>query len=286
MKHYQIRLVYLLSALVLFPACSGRFLNSGFAEFSDATVLLGKNIEYVFERSHEEELNLRMAESQTMDAVSVDDFLPKIVTMKHLETRKELIKYLTGYVELLSSLIAGGEREVFQRQAVQVYSNIRLVNLNHDAFLDDEEQGMIAAIAAAVPEAMTATKRRRMVLKIMEENQPRLEKIAGTLADEIQGLQVMLNNFYDRQFRLLVADRWGGDRGKRETYARLARELTVRREKINVIMNDLTAAMTYIPRTHKALRDTLRKNGSPGRVMAELLDFSQRIEDNFQDFSR
>jgi len=166
MKHHHIRFVYFFSALVLMPACSAGFISSGFEDFSDATDVLGKNVEYVMEQSRAEELNLRSAESLAKDNISLSDFQPKIVTMSHLESRKELIKYLTGYTRLLASLINSGKQSEFREQAIRVYGNIRAINTNHQGFLNDEEQGMIAACAAAIPEALTSAKRRGMILKI------------------------------------------------------------------------------------------------------------------------
>lgn len=286
MKFHHIRLVYLVPALVLMSACSTHFLGARFTDFSDSTALLGKNVDYVIEQSRAEELNVRRAEALGKETVSPIDFQPGVLTVERVETRKELTRYITMYAELLTSLVESGDRGEFQRQALKIYANIRNINTNHSGFLKSEEQGILSACAAAIPEAMTAAKRRHMLLRLMSQNQPRLEKITTLLTEELQQLQILLNNFYRRQFRLLVGNHWTGPETRREMLAKRAQEMTARRERLDVIFTDLIRALDYIPRTHKQLLAAVRSHGNPVQATADLLDFAARIESNFKEFSQ
>lgn len=286
MKHHHIRLVYIFFTLVLMSSCSAAYLGPQFREFSDATTLLGKNVDYVIQQSREEELNLRREESLLKDTVTADDFQATVLTIERVGIRKELTEYLTAYAKLLASLAEPGDGDDLQQRAVRVYTNICAVNVSHQNFLSENEQGVIASCAAAIPQAMTTSKRRGMLLRIMDENQPRLEKITSLVAEELGDLRIMLNNFYDRQFHLSIKQQWRDHKKSRQQLARAAQEMTVRRESINVIFSDLIKALAYIPRTHKTLRDTLRHHGSAFKSTAELLDFAYRVEAYFQEFSQ
>lgn len=285
MKHHHIRFVYVFSALVLMSACSVNYPGVRFNDFSDASALLGKNIDYVIQQSRAEELNLRRAEALNKEEIEPADFQPRVLTIQHVEIRKELTKYLASYAQLLASLVKPGDREELRMRALTVYTNIQTIDANHKGFLSTGEKSVIATWAATIPEAMTAAKRRAMILKVMEQNQARLEKITDLLTGEIQSLQLLVNNFYQRQFLLLVGDRWDADRQSRAKLAQEAQDLIVRRDQLNVIFTDLAKALGYIPRTHKELRDTLKNNGSPLRATIELLELTNRIEAYFQEFS-
>lgn len=285
MKHHHIRFVYVFSALVLMSACSVNYPGVRFNDFSDASALLGKNIDYVIQQSRAEELNLRRAEALNKEEIEPADFQPRVLTIQHVEIRKELTKYLASYAQLLASLMNPGDREELRMRALTVYTNIQTIDANHKGFLSTGEKSVIATWAATIPEAMTAAKRRAMILKVMEQNQTRLEKITDLLTGEIQSLQLLVNNFYQRQFLLLVGDRWGVDRQSRAKLAQEAQDLIVRRDQLNVIFTDLAKALGYIPRTHKELRRTLKNNGSPLRATIELLELTNRIEAYFQEFS-
>jgi hypothetical protein len=233
-----------------------------------------------------EELNLRKAESLEKETVSPTDFQPGVLTVERVETRKELTRYITMYAELLTSLVVSANQEEFQRQALKIYANIRNINTNHSGFLKSEEQGILATCAAAIPEAMTAAKRRHMLLELMSQNQPRLERTTTLLREELQQLRILLNNFYQRQFRLLVRRRWSEPGAPREKLAQIAQDIAVRRESINVIFTDLTKALGYIPRTHKQLLKAVRSHGNPVQATADLLDFTGRIESCVKEFSQ
>ena len=202
MKKYL--LIILSFFIFLFNTCSTKYMYPELSDFSDATDLIGKNIIYIFEKFQEEEMNLRVAQLVEKNSIKPEDLEPKVLTFQHLETRKSLIKYLVKYTRLLVTVFKKDYRKEIIENSKDVKSSLEEISENHKNFLSKKEIGIISTIAAAIPEALTYSKKRKVVKKIMRQNQILLEKIIGKLEGEMNSLQKVIQNFYDRQFILMV----------------------------------------------------------------------------------
>lgn len=283
-KKYLLLLI-LFELIFILYSCSTKYLHPDFVKFNEATDLIGKNVLYAFEKLQEEEMNLRIIEAIDKEAIKPSELEPKVLTFEHIEIRKELIKYLTNYTNLLVSMFEEDEKDDILENTENVNLNLVKINQNHKNFLTDNEIGVFSAISSAIPEALTYTKKRNIILKIMNENQEILEKIVNKLKNEIEISRVMINNFYDRQFRIAVVEKWPKKYSSREKYAKKGSKIIINRNKINIILVDIIKAIDIIPKLHKNLRKSFKSNETPVRAMKDLIDYAYRTKELYREFS-
>ncbi|MCK4765866.1 MAG: hypothetical protein KAW12_26940 [Candidatus Aminicenantes bacterium] len=281
----KILLYIFLVLLLLNTCCSYRYLQKPIGTFADANVLIGKNTVYVFEQLQEEEILVRIAESVKKDSIEPSDLEPRVLTTEHLETRKELIDYLVKYTELLHSLIDEDYNKDILNNNKRVNESIEKISSRHNDTFSREEVGIISAIGAALPEALTAARNRRLILKLMNRHQPLIDKISGMLKEELQLTKKVINTFFARQFRLVTAEKWPDKESKRESYAKKGAKILDRKRKINVILDDLIAAIGIISPTHKRLMGYVKNNRGPLNTLSSFVDYAARIEGLYLEYS-
>jgi hypothetical protein len=270
---------------MLTAACSYRHLHRPFSEFSESTGLIGKNAIYVFEQVRQEEIALRIAESIKNKTLKPGDLLPRVLTAAHLEARKEFVDYIVSYAALLESLIAKDFNRNILANAEMVRNNLQDISRNHDEFLSKNEMGIMTAVAAIIPAALTSARNRNVLLKIMKQHGPMIEETARILKEELTAVKLLINNFYSRLFRLKAAEPWPLEEAKRERYAKTGAEILERKTKINIILTDLIAALTILPPTHAQLLNFVRTNKSPLRTLASFVNYAVRAADLAGDFA-
>lgn len=275
----------LMLSLFVTAACTYRHLHRPFTEFSEAADLIGKNTVYVFEQLQKEEIALRIAESIGKDSLEPADLLPRVLTAAHLETRKEFIGYIVSYTRLLESLITKDHNSSILSSAQKVQENLRRIGSNHDDFLAKNERGIMTAAAAIIPAALTSARHRKVVLTVMKQHGPMIEKASALLKEELEAVKLMINNFYSRLFRLKAAAPWPGEEAKRERYAGIGAEILERKTKINIILSDLIEALAILPPTHARLLQLVRTNKGPLRTLASFVDYAVRVAELARDFS-
>ncbi len=282
----KILLIILLIYLILSACCSYRYLNRPFSDFSGAADLIGKNTLYIFEQLQEEEILLRIAESTKKERLKPSDLEPKVITTAHLELRKVLIEYIVNYTKLLESVIIKEYEKDIAGNAKKVNDNLKNISVNHYEFLSPKETGIMTALAAALPEALTAVRNRQFVLKFMKQHDPLIKKLTAVLQDELESTRQMLNNFYSRQFLVTAVEPWPGAQAKREKFAKLGAKILDRKRKINVILDDLIKAVAIIHPTHQKLLAFVKTNKGPLRTLTGLVNYAARIEARYIDFSK
>ena len=281
----KIIVILFLILIVLTTCCSYKYLHRPFREFSDSTDLIGKNTIYVFEQLQEEEILLRIAESIRKERLKPSDLEPKVITTEHLELRKLLIEYVVDYAELLESVIIKEYNKDITNNAKKVHDNLENISINHYEFLSKNEIGIMSSLAVALPEALTAARNRRFILKLMKQNDSLLEKTTAVLKEELESTKEMINNFYSRQFLLTAAEPWPDTESKREKYAKIGAKILDRRREINVILADLIKAVDTIHPTHQRLMKFVKTNKGPLRTLASLVNYAARVEAMYLDFS-
>jgi hypothetical protein len=281
----RIYLLILLWPLCWMVSCSTTYLETGFSKFNEATDVIGKNVVYSFERLQEEEMALRVAEAVGRESIKPSDLEPRVLTFAHLETRKELIRYLVNYSELLVSVFEADEKKDIMENAGAVGENLQTISQNHEDFLTGHEIGIMAAIAGAIPEALTAGTRRKTVLKFMNRNQPLLEKVAEALKAEMEATRIMVNNFFDRQFRMTIAEKWPKKESGREKLAKNGVKILINRNQVNLIILDVIRAIGLIPKVHEELKKSLKTHDTPIRILRDLVDYAFRIKALYREFA-
>lgn len=285
-------LIFLLVILVLLNACSSRFAHRSFTDFTDSTELIGKNTLYVFGQLRKEESNLRIVEARAKKSLNQHDLIPKVLTQKQLDLRTQLVNYIIDYVNLLQSLIIKDYNKDISANAKRVKSNLENISGNHDDFLTKNEIAIITTLTSALTETLTASANHAFILKIMKQQQPLLENVIARLKKELELTQIMVNNFFDRQFILVVKLPWPEKETKsvhkeRERLAKLGVKILQRKAKLDSIMTDLIQAIEIIPATHKRLRRMVKtRKGGPVRVTSQLVNYGARLEESFQDYKK
>jgi len=277
----------LLSLLpILMYGCSYRYLHRPFSNFSQSTDVIGKNTNYLFQQMQEEEIEVRIAEVLEKEVLAPGDLEPRVMTLKNLALREELVGYIVNYATLLESLVTYDYQQDIQANALRVHRNLSNININHQYTLSMEETGLISSMAALLPEAVVSVRNRSFILQLMNEQQPILTEIVGALKDELQVGQRLIENFYSRQFRVMAAEPWSREPAGRQQYARVGAKILDKKRKINVIFQDLRGALDVIPQTHNRLLGFVKTNKGPLRTLAQLVNFAARVESNYREFSK
>ena len=164
----------LIYVFIFSTCCSYRYLNKPFREFNAAADLIGKNTIYAFEQLQEEEILLRISEAVKKEEIKPSDLELRVLTAAHLETRKELIKYIVNYTELLESIVIKDYRRDIEKNSKKVNDNLENISVTHDNFLSRKEIGIISSLSFAIPEALTSIKNRDFIFKLMKQHDPLL----------------------------------------------------------------------------------------------------------------
>jgi len=273
------RRFFLLSiCLSLCLACSVRFMGPEFAEFHEATELVGKNVVYLYQELVAEEMRLRTLLAERLDRIRMTDLEPAILTHEQLDWRATAVEYLTGYTELLLEVMAQKHGKKIDDAVRQTFTNLQSINNSHHQFLTPEETGWLTALSGAVMEAATYPKKKAGVLRIMEKNQPLLERIVGILTDELTDTRGLLENILTRQFEEEVVKWWPEREDRRDTVAKRGYKIVQRKNELDIIARDLIAALKVIPSTHRELMESLKRHGEYYRALRDLVHFAYRID--------
>ncbi len=267
-------------------SCSTRYIGPEFYKFKQATELLGKNIVYIFAELMNEEMELLRVAAVKKDTVKPQDFEPSILNVQQIELRKELIRYITNYTGLLLEVFEYDNAEEIKKKVHQTQVNLDSINKNHNNFLTEKETGIITTITGAITEAVNYTRKREVVLSLMKNNQKILDKIIPKLKDELKITQLILKNIFNRQFLEAVESLWPQKINQRVKYSKIALKIIQRKNKINIILQDLIKAIDIIPMTHLELYSNLKNHQNIYRRLSEFVNFSYRIQQNYAKYAK
>ncbi|UCH97792.1 MAG: hypothetical protein JSV88_13325, partial [Candidatus Aminicenantes bacterium] len=265
--------------------CSTVYLKQPFKDFSDSTKKIGKNTTYCFEQLFAEEINTRIAESLKKETINSSLLEPNVLTWTQLELRKEFINYLVNYTDLLESIIIKDYTKDISKNAQQVKKNIETIYLSHIDPLKKRVSNLSFSIYSALAETLTASARRAFILKIMNQHQPILEIVIEKLKQELETTQVLINNFFDRQFLYMVCFRWPAKESSREKYAKIGAKILKRKREINSMLKEVIHAVELIPRTHQQLIKLVKDNQGPGQTLYQLINAGARLAEMLEEFS-
>jgi hypothetical protein len=253
-------------------------MKKSFTDFSKSTKTIGKNTTHCFEQLFDEEIKTRIAESVKQESMTQSLLEPKVLTWSQLQLRKELMDYIANYVKLLESVVIIDYQKDISKNYKQVTTNLEYISSHHEELLGKKEIAFISSLAAGLVEALTASARRAFLIKVMTQHQPILEMTVQKLIKELQTTQLMINNFFDRQFLLQVSMPWPSKISSREKYAKIGVKILDRKREINSILREVIKALDFIPMTHREMIRLLKYNDSPVRTLDQLSNFGAKLE--------
>ena len=277
-------LLILIICVFTFTGCSTIYMKESFTDFSNSTSTIGKNTTYCFEQLFSEEINTRIVESIKKEAMTQEELEPGVLTWSQLELRKELIKYITNYVKLLESVVIIDYQKDIYNNAEQTRENLEYIGTNHD-FIDKKEIAVLSSFTTGLVDALTSSARRAVLIKLMNQHQPVLEMTVQKLISELQTTQLMMNNFFDRQFLLQVSLPWPDKEANREKYAKIGVDILEQKREINSLLQEVIKALDFIPRTHEAMNRLLKYNDNPLRTLAQLSGFGAKLEEMYMEIA-
>ena len=285
MKRIIFIIILFIVLLCVFTNCSTKYLDQPFSDFSDSTKNIGKNTSYCFDQLFSEEINTRIAESLKIDAMNPSLLEPKVLTWSQLELRKEFINYLVNYTTLLESIIIKDYSKDISKNAQQVKKNIETISLTHTDLLKKRASNLSLSIYSALAETLTASARRAFILKTMHQHQPILETVIEKLKQELETTQILINNFFDRQFLYMVSLVWPTKESSREKYAKIGAKILKRQREINSMLKEVIQAVVLIPTTHRQLIKQVKDNQGPGQTLYQLTNAGTRLAEMLKEFS-
>ncbi len=104
-----------------------------------------------------------------------------------------------------------------------------------------------------------------------------LEMTIQKLIKELQITQLMIDNFFDRQFLFQVSLPWPSKESSREKYAKIGVKILDRKRKIKSMLQEVTKALEFIPLTHEEMIRLLKYNDTPVRTLDQLSNFGARL---------
>jgi hypothetical protein len=253
-------------------------MKQSFTDFSKSTKSIGKNTTYCFEELFKEEINTRIAESSKKESMTQEQLEPKVLTWSQLELRKQLIEYITNYVKLLESVVIVDYQKDITKNSKKIQDNLKYISTHHD-FIDKKEIAVLTSFSTGLVEALTSSARRSFLIKVMNQHQPIMELTVQKLISELQTTQMMINNFFDRQFLFQVSMPWPAKETSREKYAKIGVKILDRKRKINSMLQTVIKALDFIPLTHEEMTRLLKYNDTPLRTLVQLTNFGARLEE-------
>ena len=283
------RIILIIIAIVLwfciFTGCSTVYMKQYFTDFSNSTKTIGKNTTYCFEQLFTEEINTRIAESSKKDAMTREELEPKVLTWSQLELRVRLMEYITSYVKLLESVVIIDYQKDISKNAKQIQDNLTYISTHHD-FIDKKEIAVLSSFSTSLVEALTSSARRAFLIKIMNRHQTILEMTVQKLISELQTTQLMINNFFDRQFLFQVTMPWPDKETSREKFAKIGVKILDRKREINNMLQEVIKALDFIPLTHQEMIRLLKYNDTPIRTLDQLSNFGARLEEMYMKYAK
>lgn len=280
MKRILLILVLIILWLCSFTGCSTVYMKQSFTDFSKSTKTIGKNTTYCFEQLFEEEIKTRIAESSKKDAMTQEQLEPRVLTWSQLELRKELMEYITNYVKLLESVVKIDYQKDITKNAKKIRDNLEYISTHHD-FIDKKEIAVLSSFSTSLVEALTSSARRAFLIGVMNRHQPLLELTVQKLISELQTTQMMINNFFDRQFLFQVSLPWPAKETSREKYAKIGVKILDRKREINSLLLEVIKALDFIPLTHEEMIRLLKFNDTQIRTLDQLSNFGAKLEEMY-----
>ena len=282
-KYYSI-LLFLFTIVI--AGCSTKYMGAGLNDFHKSSELIAESLTGVITEIIDQDMELRAERSVIKSSITASDLEPVILTFNNLRLRKELVNCLVEYSGLLKALLDKDHITFVREYGEDLSESLNNINTSDPGLVSKEAGGIISTIITMVPEGVTFMKKRKFALKLMGEMQKVIDKVSVKLKEEINSLKLLAPNLYTRLFREKVENKWPDKKEKRLKYALAGVKIIKKREMFGLLVDDLIKIMDIFPAEHKRLMDSFRKSGGALIGLNELLNYSLRLKNNYDLFSK
>jgi len=285
MRKYSPVLLFIFIAIVS-SGCSTKYMGTGLDDFHRSSEIISKSLAGVITEIIDQDMELRAQRSVTKSSITASDLEPVILTFNNLRLRKELVNCLVEYSGLLKALLENAHTSSVREYGEGLRDSLRNIYTSDPGLISKETGGIISTIITMVPEGVTFMKKKKFALKLMGEMQKVIDKVSVKLKEEINSLKLLAPNLYTRLFREKVENKWPDKKEKRLKYALTGVKIIKKRERFGSLVDDLIKIMDIFPVEHKRLLDSFRKSGGTLIGLNELLNYSLRLKNNYDLFSK
>ncbi|MCK4888979.1 MAG: hypothetical protein KAS97_03550 [Candidatus Aminicenantes bacterium] len=284
MKKYSSILLFIF--IIMSSGCSTKYMGAGLNDFHKSSELIAESMTGVITEIIDQEMELRAERSVIKSSITASDLEPVILTFNNLRLRKELVNCLVEYSGLLKALLDKDHITFVREYGEDLRESLNNINTSDPGLVSKEAGGIISTIITMVPEGVTFMKKRKFALKLMGEMQKVIDKVSVKLKEEINSLKLLAPNLYTRLFREKIENKWPDKKEKRLKYALAGVKIIKKRERFGLLVDDLIKIMDIFPVEHKRLMDSFRKSGGTLIGLNELLNYSLRLKNNYDLFSK
>lgn len=284
MKKYYSILLFLFTIVI--AGCSTKYMGAGLNDFHKSSELIAESLAGVITEIIDQDMELRAERSVIKSTITASDLEPVILTFNNLRLRKELINCFEEYSGLLKALLDKDHVTFVREYGEDLRESLNNINTSDPGLVSKEAGGIISAIITMVPEGVTFMKKRKFALKLMSEMQKVIDKVSVKLKEELNSLKLLAPNLYTRLFREKVENKWPDKKEKRLKYALAGVKIIKKRVRFGLLVDDLIKIMDIFPVEHKRLMDSFRKSGGTLIGLNELLNYSLRLKNNYNLFSK
>ncbi len=284
MKKYSSILLFIF--IIMSSGCSTKYMGAGLNDFHKSSELIAESLTGVITEIIDQDMELRAERSVIKSSITASDLEPVILTFNNLRLRKELVNCLVEYSGLLKALLDKDHITFVREYGEDLRESLNNINTSDPGLVSKEAGGIISTIITMVPEGVTFMKKRKFALKLMGEMQKVIDKVSVKLKEEINSLKLLAPNLYTRLFREKIENKWPDKKEKRLKYALAGVKIIKKRERFGLLVDDLIKIMDIFPVEHKRLMDSFRKSGGTLIGLNELLNYSLRLKNNYDLFSK
>ncbi len=284
MRKYNSILLFLF--IIVTVGCSTKYMGAGLNDFHKSSELIAESLAGVITEIIDQDMELRAERSVIKSSITASDLEPVILTFNNLRLRKELVNCLVEYSGLLNALLDKDHITFVREYGEDLRESLNNINTSDPGLVSKEAGGIISTIITMVPEGVTFLKKRKFALKLMSEMQKVIDKVSIKLKEEVNSLKLLAPNLYTRLFREKVENKWPDKKEKRLKYALAGVKIIRKREMFGLLIDDLIKIMDIFPAEHKRLMDSFRKSGGTLIGLNELLNYSLRLKNNYDLFSK
>ncbi len=283
-KRYSL-LVLLIFLPILFLGCITKKIEPRLEEFSSSVLVAKDSVSEVFRKFQALEIETRSEESANRSSVKPSDFEPVVFTFKIVEERVEIANLLYLYALGIKNLFEGNN-EILAEQLSGVGNGLKAIQLKFPKMLPEKKEGALFALLTAIPRGLSASKKRKFLIRTMREMQAVIQSLAGKLGNEINSSLLLSENYFRKIFRKRIEKKWPKKVNNRGKFARLAEKLIKKKYELRRICTHLGKALKMLPIAHKAIIDALILKSDAMDGITEFIAEISTIRSAYDNFRR
>lgn len=269
-------------AILLFSmgACVGGSLNPRLVEFSSSTIGVEEAVINIYNEMQSLEIEVRGEESTEKSSVSPENFKPKVFTFSTLKQREELMRALSDYSKSLLLIFEGNNSEITKNMEL-IKESFDSISARHPGLITKGEKGIIVTLSTAIPRALTAAKRRILMIKVMKKMQNIINKISYKLIAELESSSLLADNFFNRLFKERVEKRWPDKNIKRVKYSVMAVKLLKKSYLLRKRSSAVIKTLELLPKAHLAILRSINLKKDALNGIRDFIEYVYKLRKNY-----